>query len=127
MVILFEEMLADPLAICGNIFKWLNIDDDFKPHLKKHNETTIRESKNYSRLITKLLRPNSILRKPAELIIPSHLNHKLGNALRGFNKTRKKYPPMDAATRQFLLNYFDKYNKDLEELIGKKVAALWNK
>jgi len=34
---------------------------------------------------------------------------------------------MDAHTREYLLNYYSNANKELEELIGKKVTQLWNK
>ena len=126
-VILCEEMLEDPIKICKELFTWLGIDNTFKPEIKVYNPTVKTGSKIYAKVSVNLLKRSPILRKSAGLLMPSRYNHKIGNFIRGLNKTKLKYPPMDAATRQFLLDYYRDANKELEELTGKKVTTLWSK
>lgn len=126
-VVLFEELLEDPLKVCKQIFQWLNVDDTFAPELKVHNPTMKRGSKLYARLAVTVLKKSPLLRKSARLLVPTYYNYKIGDFIRKMNKTNRKYEPMDPATREFLLNYFKEANKELEEMTGKKVTTLWNK
>ncbi len=127
MIVLFEEIKADPLKICRQIFQWLKIDDSFTPEIKVYNPTKKRGSKLYARLAVTLLKRSPILRKSAQLILPSYYNYKIGNIIRGLNKTNRKYAAMSPSTREFLLNYYRDANKELEEITGKKVTDLWSK
>jgi hypothetical protein len=126
-VILCEEILEDPLKTCGEIFRWLGVDDTFTPEIKIYNSTQKRVSKLYARFAVNLLKKNHLLRKLGGLIMPAYYNYKLGDFIRNLNKTNNKYEEMDAHTREYLLNYYSNANKELEELIGKKVTQLWNK
>ncbi len=126
-IVLCEELLEDPLKVCKELFNWLGIDEDFKPEIKVHNPTVKNGSKLYAKASVNLLKRSPFLRKSASLFVPSHFNHKIGNFIRGINKTDKKYPPMNPSTRKFLLDYYRNANKELEELTGKKVTTLWSK
>jgi len=126
-IILFEELKEDSLKVCREIFKWLEVDNTFTPEIKVHNPTMKRGSKFYAKLAITLLKRSPILRKTASLIIPTYYNYKIGDFIRNLNRTNQKYPAMDHATREYLLNYFKDSNKELEEMIGRKVTILWNK
>lgn len=127
MVVLCEELKENPLDVCSQIFKWLGIDETFKPEIKIYNPTMKRGSKAYAKFTVNLLKRSPLVRKSARLIVPSYYNYKIGDLIRSLNKTHDRYDPMDASTREFLLSYFKDFNKELEELTGKKVTALWNK
>jgi len=127
MIFLCEEIKEDPLKVCRQIFRWLNVDDAFTPEIKVYNPTKKRGSKLYARLAVTLLKRSPVLRKTASLLMPTHHNYKVGNFIRNLNKTNDTYAPMNVATREYLLSYYRDANKELEELTGKKVTSLWNK
>jgi Sulfotransferase domain len=127
MVILCEELKENPIQVCQQVFKWIGIDDTFAPTIKVHNPTMKRGSKAYAKLTVNLLKRHPLVRKMAGLVIPTYYNYKIGNAIRRFNKTHKKYGSMDSATRKFLVDYYRDANKELEEMTGKRVTTFWNK
>jgi len=126
-VVLCEEIKEDAIKVCKDIFEWLGVDDTFVPDIKVYNPTMKRGSKLYAKLAHVLLKQSPILRKSAGLIMPSYYNYKIGNFIRRANKTKQRYEPMDAITRGYLLGYYRESNKELEEMIGKKVTVLWSK
>jgi len=127
MIVLCEEIKENPLAVCRQIFQWLDVDDTFTPKIKVHNPTMKRGSKMYARFAVNILKRHPIVRKLAGLIVPSYYNYRIGDAIRGLNKTHHKYGAMDKATREYLLGYYREANKELEEMTGKKVTIFWNK
>jgi Sulfotransferase domain len=126
-VVLCEEIKEDPLHVCRQLFKWLGVDDTFKPEIKVYNPTMKRGSKAYAKFAAKLLKKSPVIRKSSRLIVPAYYNHKIGDVIRKMNKSRQKYGPMDNKTREYLLAYYHDANKELEAITGKRVTALWDK
>ncbi len=126
-VVLCDEIKADPVKVCREIFTWLGVDDAFVPEIKVHNPTVKAGPKVYARLAVRLLKKSPFLRKMAGLIIPSHYNYKVGDFVKNLNKTNRKYDAMNPATRVELIGYYSSANKELEELTGKNVTVLWSK
>lgn len=126
-VVLCDEIKEDPIKACHEIFTWLGVDNTFIPEIKVHNPTVKAGPKVYARFAVRLLRKSPFLRKVAGMIIPSHYNYKVGDFVRNLNKTKRKYEPMNPATRAELLGYYSLSNKELEEMIGKNVSVLWSK
>jgi hypothetical protein len=127
MVVLCEELKEDPQKVCSQIFKWLGVDDTFKPEIKIYNPTMKRGSKIYARFTVNILKRNPLVRKVARLFIPSYYNYKIGDKIRSMNKTNTKHDAMDPSTREYLLNYYKDANKELEDLIGKNITTFWSK
>jgi len=126
-IVLCEEIKEDPLKICREIFHWLEVDDTFTPEIKVYNPTVKRVSRLYARFVITVLKRTPSIRKIARVILPTYYNYKVGNIIRNMNKTHHKYAPMDAATREYLVNYYRDSNKELEEITGKNVTSIWNK
>lgn len=127
MIILYEEIKQAPLKICKQLFQWLKVDDTFTPEIIIYNPTKKRGSKLYARLAVTLLKRSPLLRKTARLVVPTYYNYKIGNVIRGLNRTNDHYEAMDTGTREYLLGYYRDANKELEEMTGKNVSSLWSK
>ncbi|MGP8213972.1 MAG: sulfotransferase domain-containing protein [Bacteroidia bacterium] len=126
-VILCDDILNNPADVCREIFSWIGVESTFIPEIKVHNPTSLRGSKMYAKFVPAVLKPNSLLRKSVNLLIPPYYNHRIGNIVRRLNKTGGRYEAMNPATREYLVDYYRKANKELEEMTGKKVTILWNK
>jgi hypothetical protein len=126
-IVLCEEIKENPLKVCKEIFQWLGVADTFTPEIKIYNPTMKRGSKLYAKFAVNILKRHPRLRKFISLIVPTYYNYKVGNIIRSLNKTHNKHAAMDATTREYLLKYYRDSNKELEEMIGKKVTTLWSK
>jgi hypothetical protein len=127
MIVLCDEIKENPVKVCREIFRWLGVDDTFVPEIKVHNPTMKGGPKIYSKFAITLLKKSPWIRKVAGWVIPSYYNYKVGDFVRNLNKTHEKHNAMDAATRTELLKYYWASNKELEEMTGKNVTALWDR
>lgn len=122
----FEDFKKDPLPYCKEVYEWLRVSSDFQPatHVV-HNETKKAQSLTYSRLTNRFFDNNNPIKKLIKKVIPASANHKLGEAVRGINKTEKRPDPVSAEMRTYLTTFFEPYNKDLQQLTGFD-TELWN-
>lgn len=122
----FEDFIKDPLPYCKEVYEWLRVSSDFQPatHVV-HNETKKAQSLTYSRLTNRFFDNNNPIKKLIKKVIPASANHKLGEAVRGINKTEKRPDPVSAEMRTYLTTFFEPYNKDLQQLTGFD-TELWN-
>ncbi len=126
-IVMYEDFKKNSAETCKTIFRKLGIDSSFIPNVeKRHNVTQKTRSNLYARVVKHFLRNNNPVKKMIKKFMPGHKVYKYGEILREVNKTEKKHSEMDRSTKEFLVNYFKPYNKELEDLIGIDLSA-WNK
>ncbi len=125
-IVLYEDLKNNGAEVCKTIFRKLKIDDSFLPNVEmKHNVTQKTRSNFYARAVKHLLRNHNPIKKLIKRFVPGHKVYKYGELLRDVNKTEKKHEPINAEVKQFLVDYYRPYNKELEEMIGKDLTS-WN-
>ena len=91
----------------------------------RHNETRVNHSSTYGKFITQLLSNGNPIKKLTRLAIPRKMDYRLGELLRGINKSNRKYDPMDPAIAQHLADFYKPWNEKLSELTGMDFSS-WN-
>lgn len=122
----FKGFKKDLLSYCKEVYEWLRVSFDFQPatHVV-NNETKKTQSLTYSRLTNRIVNNNNPIKKPIKKVVAASANHKLGQALRGINKTEKRPDPVPADMRTYLKTFFEPYNKYVQQLTGFD-TELWN-
>jgi hypothetical protein len=116
-VYLFEEFATDPLAICRDIFEFLDVDPKFRPKIAVHNEAQIPASprlqfwlRNRARHYLPFL-PSAIHRRIIECLL--NMNTRLG--------TR---PQRDFESEQRLIERYRGDIRKLEQLLDRDLS-IW--
>lgn len=115
LILVFDDMLNDPLSVYKKCFQFLGVDDSFEcPEMQlKFNPSAIWsnpiykyffENPKYSSYLSPLTRRLLFFRR----------------------KTPYNYPPMDDSTRAKLIEFFSAPNKQLSEFINRDLS-FWNK
>ncbi len=126
-IVLYEDIQTKGAEVCKEIYKWAGVSDSFVPNVhKKYNTTRKRKSHFYSKALRVMLTPNSVIRKVFNSVVPEHYNHKVGDMLKNLNKKDTTYDDMDPNTKEFLLEFFRPYNRELAGMIGRDLSA-WDK
>jgi hypothetical protein len=126
-LIKYEDFSSDPQAVCSDLFQWMNVQPGFKTNTSvKHNVTTVTRSQTYGKLLLKVLKNSSPLKKAARALLPGKMDYKVGEAMRKINHTGRKYDPIDDKIQAELTAFFKPYNDELSTLAGIDFSA-WNK
>jgi sulfotransferase family protein len=116
-IYLFEEFARDPLAICREIFDFLEVDPTFKPTIAVHNEARIPASARLQFwLRTKAPR---YLR-----FVPGGLRRKLLALLMALNTRLGSTPQRDLETESRLLERYRDDIRKLEQLLDRDLS-IW--
>lgn len=122
----FEDFESQPVEICRQLFKKLNVDPAFVPDTQvRYNVTHKMRSSGYARFVIQMLQNDNPIKKVARRIIPRGQDYKLGEMLRNVNKSSSRPTKMPAALRARLCTFYTKYNMELTELTGLNTSA-WN-
>jgi len=117
-IFIFENFIKNPIFVCQEIFKILNVDKTFKPDVtKKYNKA----AKTRIEFISKILATENVFRKTIKLLLPFKIRNKLSQMIYKLNEKEFNYPPLDENTRKKILNYYSRYNKELEEFLDIKL------
>lgn len=121
-VLLFEQLKADPLASCQALFRRLpGIDADFAPRAdhRKNAAAAVRSRRVLAVLNDRNYLPG--LRNALRLAIGERGRQRLRESLRQINERPFQPPPMPADARQLLAEYFERPNRSLERLLGRRL------
>jgi hypothetical protein len=105
-VLLFDDLVADPDATLSSVYRFLEVDQSFRPPPVRRNA--------YFEFRSQRLRP-TIRRLP----IP------LRRVATRLNRRPATYPPMTPSTRAALVERFRAPNADLGCLLGRALPARW--
>jgi hypothetical protein len=125
-IIRFEDLTNDPQEVCRQLFAWMNVDEKFVADTSvRHNVTTVTRSRTYGKILLRMLRNSSPLKRAARVLLPGKMDYKVGEAMRKINHTGKKYDPIPDDTLHELIEFFRPYNDELSALTGTDFSA-WN-
>lgn len=126
-ILLYRDIKNDALKACKDIFRFIGVPENFAPNVSiKHNVTKKTRSSSYASLTKRLLQNESSLKKILKFFIPAHKTYVYGELLRNVNITEERYEPMNKEVRNYLVEFFRPYNKELEKMIGRDLSD-WNK
>jgi hypothetical protein len=115
-VYLYEDLQRDPLRMLTDIFRFLGVDDGFRPQVViRHNQSGRPRSVRLQRLLT---RPHPV-KEAAKSVIPEEWGHRLIARLSHRNLQR---PPLRPESRARLIEGYYEDIRRLEGLIGRDLS-----
>jgi hypothetical protein len=115
-VYLFEEFVADPRAICRDIFEFLEVDPNFEPEIAVHNEARLPASPRLQFWLR-----NSASRYLR--FLPSKLRRAMIERLMNWNTRRGSTPKRDHESEQGLLERYRDDIQKLEQLLDRDLSV----
>ncbi len=121
---IFTENLKDnALAICQALFSQLGIFPGFEPVIaQRHNQAAMPRSERFNFLFTQFLASHNPLRRAIRKLVPDATAYKLRKAILSWNDKPWTPPPIAPETHQELRAYFQPFNQQLAELLGKDLT-----
>jgi hypothetical protein len=122
-IFLFEKIRDEPLELCRVLYQTMKIISNFTPSIElKHNEAMGVKSEK----LAKLIASRKPILKLFKRLIPDDLAFKIKEKTRTLNNKPFCPPPMNLATKKFLIEYFEPFNKELSQLINQDLNS-WSK
>lgn len=122
----YRDFVSNASAICTDIFSWMNVDPSFLPDTsKRHNVTRVNRSYSYGKFIIRLLNNQNAVKKIARKFLPGKMDYKMGEMLRGVNRSNKAYEPMSQRMASVLTEFYKPYNAELSRMTGIDFSD-WN-
>jgi hypothetical protein len=119
---LTDDLKLDPLSVMQDIFRFLEVDDSFKPDVSaRHNTGFSVRSRRLSRFMHPYSRSNAI-RVFLKMLVPQPVTGKLVKHLKRWN--RVPVEPLDPELRHQLTNELRDDILKLQDLIGRDLS-LW--
>lgn len=116
-VYLYEEWKADNSSILRSIFRFLHVDETFKPDISiNYNASLVPRVKFIDKIIENASRPTSILKK----ILPSRLYRETIDNIRGKNLAK---PKLSSDIRKKLILVYREDILKLQDLIERDLSA----
>lgn len=125
-VIIFSDIKKNPLKVCKDLYKYLEVDVDFVPKkLNKRINKPVKERsvliKRFVGLILTFIRKLQL--RPVYVFL---LNNKfLNNLYAKINYVRYEYPKIDNKKRMMLLDYYKDDIKKLSKMIDRDLESIW--
>jgi hypothetical protein len=115
-VYLYEDLQRDPHRMLADIFRFLGVDDGFRPQLAtRHNQSGRPRSVRLQRLLT---RPHPA-KEAAKSVVPEQWGHRLISRVQAGNLSRA---PLRPETRADLIECYREDIGRLEELIDRDLS-----
>ena len=115
LVILFEELVSEPLSVVKKTFNFLDVDDTIVPEIMVHNQAGAILS------IPRFWQDTELLLKTFQFVFSRNLIKKVPHLLR--NIGRKPPKPINPATAKMLRKRFCADICQLERLIGRDLSS----
>lgn len=125
-IILLEDLKEDPLRVCRSIYSLFpQLDPAYNPVIRQtHNISAAYRSRSLA-LLTSSRTTLPAIKKIARTLMPDRTMDYLRDFIRNANEQEFKPPPMQPETRTRLLAFFQPFNQNLGELIGRDLTH-WN-
>lgn len=125
-VYLFDDFKTDPGRICKEIFDWLGVNTGYLPAFENvHNETKQAKSKLVSKWILSIRKQDSLIKKIVKTILPYALFSKIGSFVVESNKSTKNAEKISVEMKEFLMKYFEPFNKELAKETNLSIKEKW--
>lgn len=123
-IILYDEIKKDPKSVLKNLYKFLNVDEDFIPESfdKKINSAFSTRSKALKDLTFYIMKFIYML-KLEKLRVRIIESKTLGKIYTWMNKVPTKYPPISAEDRKKCIEIYREDIQKLEKFINKDLSS----
>jgi hypothetical protein len=116
-VYLYEDLKKDPLGLTQNIFRFLEVDDNFSPNVKKkHNPTKVPKNETLNSLLN---RPN-LLKTGFNILVPQAIRQPIANYLKQKNLGK---PKLSKKIRRQLIEDYREDILKLQDLIERNLSS----
>lgn len=120
-VILFEDLRADTLGVCRDIFSFLGIREDFVPDLTVRNKSGVVKNQALAKFYRSV--KSSRLNQAFHLRLPLGLRNTF---VKMQSKNVEKAPPIPPEIEQSLSAFYRDDTEQLEQLIGRDLS-IWKR
>lgn len=121
IIFLQEDLVEDTNKVCQKVFSYFGLDEYRNLNLERINESAVPRFL----FISKIFNANHPLKKRIKqslpLFIQRFIDRSKSNLIK-LNETKSKNNQLKLETREFLLNYYSKMNKELESLINRNLS-----
>lgn len=115
-IYLYEDFCADPRRLLQDIFRFLEVDDDFAPDISlRHNVSGVAKNRALQNFLVGRGRVKSF----AELLVPERVRLRAGAAVRRANVARQR---LDPRLRAELVEDYREDILRLQELTGRDLS-----
>ncbi len=119
LVVLLDDLKADPAKTYRRVLEFLEVDPEFKPDF--HVANANKEIR--SELLRKIITPPHWALQLGRRLLPFGLRRKLLHSIYDLNMKPATRKPLDPQLRQALLQEFSDEIHALEQLIGRDLSA----
>jgi len=124
-IVIFEELIQEPLKVMAEIFQFVGVTDDFIPEMVIKNQTA---GGYRSKFIAGLIhgRPSSeILRKLGKVLVPYSVRTGFRRKLVSINRVDYSKPELDEDVLQLLMEHYRDSVAELQLLLGRDILFLF--
>jgi sulfotransferase family protein len=118
-IYLFEEFIAEPQTMLGDLWRFLGIDDSVRPDTSR---TFNASSRPRSRALASLVSKRSPVAALARALVPAGVRSRVTEAIRGLNAGKKGQ--VDERSRARLREYFAADVAETEAILGRPTGWL---
>jgi hypothetical protein len=106
---LYEDLMADPVGLAQDIFRFLGVDDTFAPDVsRRHNEFSLPRRRRLYNYLSQSHPSKELMKR----LLPGVLLRRVGDGVRRLNRTQTR-PPFPDELRRHLV---DLYREDILKL-----------
>ena len=118
-IVLFEDLVADPLKIVQRLFTFLEVDDTYIPDIsKQYNPGGVPKNKVLNSFFNLIKNPS--IKRSINLLVPDSLAN-IGRNIR--QRNLEKPPSLSSEARQQMLPIFREDILKLQELIQRDLSS----
>ena len=117
-VYLYDDLLTDPAALVGDLYRFLDVDPAFVPDVdRRRNVSQLPRSPRLQKLVR---RPPAVARSATRALLPARARARIASAI----SARNLGPPprLDPALRRALTKSFESEIHDLAALLGRDLS-----
>jgi hypothetical protein len=117
-ILLLEDLRESLERICCELLHFIGVDPDFEIDATRVLNPA---SEPRSRLVQRIIRSRTSTKSVFAALLPKKIRKALGKRIEGINTKRMSARPIASETRKKLLEYYSAPNRELEELIGRRL------
>ena len=125
-IVLASEVRESTTQVVQRCFDRIGVDSSIEPNIEsRHNRTVRARSERAARLVYRVQREGSPLRRTVGQVVPASVAYRVRYAFNRLNAGSSTIPDMEARTRARLIEHFAPGNDVLARLIDRDLTS-WN-
>ena len=128
--VLTDDLKDNAEVVCQQLFDRMGVSANFSPTMgERHNQATLPRSEKFNFFFTQFLVSHNPLRRAIRKLLPDATAYKLRKAVLDWNDRSPAEnidsvpPPINPQTRERQMAYFQPFNEQLAELLGRDLPS----